>query len=282
MKVLRRADELHKYLTEHKLQGISVGFVPTMGSLHQGHLSLIKKCIEQSDICVCSIFVNPTQFNDKADLIKYPRKDDEDIKMLKAAGCDMVYLPNVKDVYPNGMEISEPYNFGQLEFILEGASRPGHYQGVAQVVDRLLQVVQPDVLFLGQKDFQQVKIIKELISQKKFETKVVACPIVREKHGLAMSSRNARLSEEERQEAGLLYKTLMRCKKYYSTFTPVELRKWAIENLNSHHLIEVDYFKICNTETLEEIDTWDAAESVITLAAIFTGPVRLIDNMIIF
>jgi len=282
MKIFQYADKLKTYITSQKKLGKTIGFVPTMGALHAGHMSLIEQSIQNTDITVCSIFVNPTQFGETRDLSKYPRTVDSDIKKLEQNGCSVVYTPSVEDIYPDGSELKQKYDIGRLETIIEGASRPGHYQGVAQVVHRLLSIVEPDHLFLGQKDFQQVKVLSKVTKDLKLGVKVHMCPILREKDGLAMSSRNVRLTKEERLASVELSKTLRKVKENYNRFDLKKLHAWAIMNLDLHPLISVDYIKICNAETLEEITKWDASESAVILGAIRLGEIRLIDNMIIF
>nr|MBX2845047.1 pantoate--beta-alanine ligase [Saprospiraceae bacterium] len=250
--------------------------------LHPGHISLIEASNQKADITVCSIFVNPTQFDESRDLSKYPRTVEADTALLVANGCDVVYLPSVADIYPNGMELETPYEIGRLEHIIEGASRPGHYQGVAQVVHRLLSIVAPDWLFLGQKDYQQVMVLSEVVRRLDLSTEIEMCPIKREPDGLAMSSRNVRLQPEERIAATELSKTLFKVKDYHAEHELSQLKLWATMNLNLHPLIEVDYLKFCNAQNLEEIQAWEEADSVVLLGAIRIGEIRLIDNLIIF
>lgn len=281
MQVFQTVEEIQNFVNKCKNDGKTVGFVPTLGALHDGHMSLIHQSITKCDVTICSIFVNPTQFDDKTDLEKYPRTVEEDRQKLIENGCDVLFLPTVSDVYPDGSELTEEYDIGYLENILEGATRPGHYQGVAQVVHRLLDIVMPDILFLGQKDFQQVLVLKRMIKKQELPTRVKMCDIVREDDGLAMSSRNRRLSKEERDVANELYKTLKSCVENADDIPLKKLQQWAVANLNANELIKVDYISFRNATNLKEIESWDDAKRIVVLGAIFLGPIRLIDNMIV-
>ena len=281
MKQITSLAELQELVQAQKKNNKTVGFVPTLGALHNGHMSLITRASKECDFIICSIFVNPTQFDDKEDLKKYPRTIESDLEKLREIDCDICFTPTVDEVYPNGQELKHEYDLGQLENILEGSTRPGHYQGVAQVVHRLLEMVKPDLLFLGQKDYQQVKVLIKMIDQQDLPVGVIMCDIIREDDGLAMSSRNVRLSPDEREVANQLYKTLKACKKEYDSSPLLKLKKWAIANLNVEPLIKVDYISFCDASTLEEIEHWEDAEHIVLLGAIFLGPIRLIDNIII-
>lgn len=278
---ISQLSELNSFVKNCKSKGKKIGFIPTLGALHDGHMSLIRKASEKADIIICSIFVNPTQFDDKEDLKKYPRTVTKDIEKLRAEPCDVCFTPSVEEVYPNGVELTKKYQLGQLEHILEGETRPGHYQGVCQVVERLLEMVQPDLLFLGQKDFQQVMILSKMIQQRNIPVEVEMCPIIREHDGLARSSRNVRLTDEERLVSNQLYKTLVKCKESSQKISFQKLKTWAEVNLNLEPLIKVDYIRFCDTETLEEVHNIDEANHVVLLGAIFIGQIRLIDNLII-
>lgn len=273
--------ELQDYVNHQKEKNKTVGYVPTLGALHQGHMSLINRAGEECDEIICSIFVNPTQFDDPADLKKYPRTLESDLQLLSDSVCDVCFTPTKKEVYPNGTTPQKQYDLGNVEHILEGKTRPGHYQGVAQVVHRLLEMVNPDLLFLGQKDYQQVKILTRMIEQEQLPVTVEMCDIVREKDGLAMSSRNVRLTQQERKVANELYKTLKSCKKQAKKIDLNALKEWGIANLELEPLITVDYLHFCDANTLSTIETWDEAEHIVLLGAIFLGEIRLIDNMII-
>ena len=281
MKHISTLRELQNYVNQQKQNKQSVGFVPTVGALHGGHMSLINRASQECDVIICSIFVNPTQFDDPDDLRNYPRTLKSDLQLLEDNECDVCFTPSVKEVYPKGAEEKKEYNIGRLEYILEGETRPGHYQGVAQVVHRLLEMVNPDILFLGQKDYQQVKILSQVIEQEQLPVQVTMCSIIREPSGLAMSSRNVRLKAKEKEVANELFKTIKSCKKQYKKISLEKLEQWGKINLNLEPLIQVDYFTFRDAETLEEIEHWDDSEHIILLGAIFLGNIRLIDNMII-
>jgi len=283
MQVITNRSELTPLLLEYRRSGKTIGFVPTMGALHQGHLSLIAESRRSCDITVASVFVNPTQFNDPRDLEKYPRQPEKDIAMLASAGCEFLYLPTEGDVYPEGKTQSVDLDFQGFDKILEGASRPGHFAGVAQVVEVLLETAVPDLLFLGQKDYQQCIILKQLLRHMKAHgytigTEIRYCSIIRESNGLAMSSRNERLSAEIRQRAGAIQKTL----QYAVSLLPV-LDDRAVEAagyaaLESIPDLRPDYFVIRDAETFLEPNA-DSVRKVI-LTAVYAGGVRLLDNVI--
>jgi pantoate--beta-alanine ligase len=264
---------MRQYQTQKELQEYlqstskSIGFVPTMGALHEGHLSLIQTAKEKSELVVCSIFVNPTQFNDPSDFEKYPKTLDDDIQKLTQIGCDVVYFPEVQDIYPDGTDSLPHYELGDLENVLEGTYRPGHFQGVCVVVDRLLQAVKPDFLFLGQKDYQQVAVIERLLELSNQNVQLIACPTVRESSGLAMSSRNLRLSTEQMEKACAIYRG-------FESYSEDIFRK----SLLSSGFDSIDYIACCDPKTLE-IKPWKSIPCVILVAA-FIGGVRLIDNQI--
>lgn len=279
MLIIKRVKDLENHLKSIKKQGLKVGFVPTMGALHQGHISLIESSKKRCKLSVCSIFVNPTQFNDKSDFDKYPVTIDNDIKMLSDAGCDVLFLPSVKEIYPNGLEQKRPINFGFIATILEGAFRPGHFDGMAQVVQRLLKIVKPDMIFMGQKDYQQQLIVGILIKKIKMDTRLVMCPTLREKDGLAMSSRNVRLDTASRKAAVEISKTLKQA------ITQIKSAKAGIDTIQQKGLkkigaitgAEPEYFEIRNAKTLEAPKS--KSEKLIALTALKIGGVRLIDNM---
>ena len=281
MLIFKKIIDLQSFLENKKTEGNQIGFVPTMGALHAGHLSLIKQSKTATDLTVCSIFVNPTQFDDKGDLEKYPRTTEKDIALLKEQNCNVLFLPSVEEVYPTGHTPSEEYDFGYLDKPMEGAHRTGHFSGVAQVVNRLLEIVQPHQLFMGQKDYQQFKIIDKLIEITQQEVKLVMCDIVRETDGLAMSSRNTRLSPEERQKAVWISQTLQWVKSQYGVDSPPEIEIAAIQKLNEIEGFDVDYLKIVDAKTLKEVSHWADAQSLIVCAAVRLGEIRLIDNMFI-
>jgi pantoate--beta-alanine ligase len=256
------------------------GFVPTMGALHQGHISLIATARAASDVVVSSIFVNPTQFNDPADFEKYPNTIEQDIYALEKAGCDVLFLPAVSEIYPDGLQEKRHYELGYLETVLDGAFRPGHFQGVCRVVDKLLTIVQPDKLFLGQKDYQQCMVIKKLLSLMSLHSDIVICPTLRENDGLAMSSRNMRLTKADRKKASLIYEALCFIKSNIRPGGLQELKKEATEMLTNGGF-RVDYIAVADAQNLALLDTWDGQTPLVVLAAAFLNEVRLIDNLLI-
>jgi len=253
--------------------------VPTMGALHEGHISLIEESKKRSAITVCSIFVNPTQFNNPDDFKKYPITREQDILMLEENRCDVLFLPDEKEIYPDKASKEKRFDLGFIETVLEGKYRPGHFQGVCLIMDKLLDIVKPDLLFLGQKDFQQCLVIKKLIEIKEAPVKVVVCPIIREPDGLAMSSRNTRLSEEERQRAPKLYRALQSIRKDLNSSNFDDLRKAAIEELEKKSF-KVDYLELASKDNLKKAHL-SAHEPFVLLIAAFIGDVRLIDNLIV-
>jgi len=254
-----------------------IGFVPTMGALHEGHLSLIDKAAEITDVVVVSIFVNPNQFNDPNDLKNYPRNVDVDIKLLSGRKVDVLFVPGVDDVYP--AIDTRKFDFGSLESVMEGKHRPGHFNGVAQVVSRLFDIIKPHKAFFGQKDFQQVAIIRELVKQLNFNIEIITCPTIREKGGLAMSSRNQLLSETEKKHAEKIYKTLKKAKKKKEKMEIEELEKWAVEKLNKDPLLDVEYFNVVNPENLQKSKKWGKPGENVACVAVKIGSIRLIDNI---
>ncbi len=255
----------------------TVGFVPTMGALHEGHISLVKKSVEENDICVVSIFVNPTQFNNADDLLKYPRTLEADALLLKKAGCNIVFAPEVQEMYPE--QDKRTFDFGSLEQVMEGVHRPGHFNGVAQIVSKLFAAVQPDKAYFGEKDFQQLVIVREMTRQAGYKIQIIACPIVREKSGLAMSSRNMRLSEEQREKAALIFRTLSISKTMKDQKSVRDLCLWIMENINTEPALEVEYFDIVNGYNLQSVESWTDTDYPVGCIAVFCGDVRLIDNI---
>jgi pantoate--beta-alanine ligase len=265
---------------EHKA-GHSIGFVPTMGALHEGHLSLVEESRKANDITVCSIFVNPIQFNNKKDLEKYPRNLKEDLDLLQSAGCDYVFTPGEKEIYPDGSPELE-MNFGTLDKVLEGKFRPGHFKGVAIIVKKLLEIITPDHAYFGNKDYQQLLVIRHLVSALRLPVKIHACPTFREPDGLAMSSRNLRLTIGEREMASMIYKTLCKVKQKAGHIPVKELRQWAIKKINSNPAFSVEYFEIVDKYDLHILESWKEKENALACTAVFLGDVRLIDNMELF
>jgi pantoate--beta-alanine ligase len=256
------------------------GFVPTMGALHQGHLSLIKRSAAENDYTICSIFVNPTQFNQKSDLDKYPRTIESDMAMLEKAGNNVLFWPAVSEVYPPGLKTKLSIRFDDLETVMEGFFRPGHFNGMAQVVKRLLDMAGADRLYMGQKDFQQVAIVRNMIEQLAIPIELVMCPIIREQDGLAMSSRNVRLLEKHRAQAAVIYKTLKEVAKKINKQPIESLKEWAIKQLTLPGF-KPEYFDIVDARTLLGIKDVNDADYIVACTAIWVGDVRLIDNMIL-
>ncbi|HSU28701.1 MAG TPA: pantoate--beta-alanine ligase [Chitinophagaceae bacterium] len=278
MILVKRAGDLQKEIAKQKQQGNRIGFVPTMGALHEGHISLIAQSRKESGFTACSIFINPTQFNDPEDFEKYPVTIEKDTYALERSGCDLLFLPSVNEIYPGGLSTDKTYDLGYLETILEGKYRPGHFQGVCRVVDRLLQICQPHHLYIGQKDYQQCKVIEKLVTLLHLDLSVRICPTLREKDGLAMSSRNMRLGKEERQKAVTIFKTLNYVKEMLPKNDLQEIMNKA-GNMLEKEGFRVDYVAIADATTLIPADHWDKKQKLVVLIAAFLGEVRLIDNM---
>lgn len=277
MNIYHTVAEIQQFVKECKNKKYKIGFVPTMGALHEGHLSLIKQAKATNEIVIASIFVNPIQFNNKEDLLKYPRTLEKDADMLQSTGCDVVFAPSEAEIYPE--PINTVYNFEQLAEVMEGKFRPGHFNGVAVVVKRLFDIVQPDNAYFGEKDYQQLQIIKSLVKQEQIPVNIIPCPIVRETDGLAMSSRNMRLADEERKVAPFIYQTLLQAKEKSSYLNPAEVKKWVHEQIKTQPLIKSEYFEIVDSDTLSTITNWEDCDFAIGCIAVFLGNVRLIDNI---
>lgn len=280
MIIFKKAADIGIFLQQKRQKNPKTGFVPTMGALHQGHISLIESARSKNDLVVCSIFVNPTQFNDPKDFQNYPITIENDIDLLEKAGCDALFLPAVEEMYPAGLENKKTYALGYLETVLEGRYRPGHFQGVCQVVHRLLTIVPADRLYLGQKDFQQCMVIRKMIELENLPIETVICPTLRETDGLAMSSRNMRLDKEAREKAVEISRTLLHIKSSLKAGDLSELKTAAVEQLNRTGF-KTDYVEIADADTLELIGRWDGKRKLVALCAAFLGEVRLIDNMLL-
>ena len=280
MILFRKASDLTDFLLKPRLNRQSIGFVPTMGALHEGHLELIRVAKKATDLLVVSIFVNPTQFNDPADFHKYPITIEADIELLEAAGTDILFYPTVEDLYPSGTKELEHYELGFLETILEGSSRPGHFQGVCQVMNRLLLAVQPNHLFMGQKDYQQCMVVKELCRQENLHLEFHTIPTVREEDGLALSSRNRRLSTTDRMAAPAIFKCMNMIKDELKPGDTEPLQRKAMQLLQEAGF-RVDYVTIADAESLEPVKDWNGEQPVAVLIAAFLGEVRLIDNLLL-
>jgi len=282
MILFKRAAELRNYPEKQRKKGKKTGFAPTMGALHEGHISLLEASKKENDLSVVSIFVNPTQFNDPADYAKYPITIEKDISLLEAAGCDILFLPPVEEMYPSGQMLKKKYELGYLETLLEGSFRPGHFQGVCQIVHRLLEIVLPDNLYMGQKDYQQCMVVKKLLELTGLGQTVhlQISPTLREKSGLAMSSRNMRLSEAERNAAVAIYQALDHIRENLKPGSLKELQQQATAQLTGKGF-RVDYVAIADAGTLYPAEDWDGRQKLVALAAAFLGEVRLIDNLLL-
>lgn len=279
MKVLNSRQELSHYIESIKKSNKTIGFAPTMGALHQGHLSLYQAAKKENDIVISSIFVNPTQFNNPEDLEKYPRTIEADLKALEESQTvDAVYLPEVKDLYPDGLK-SQAYDFDGLEKEMEGKFRPGHFDGVGTVVEELFHQVKPDNAYFGEKDFQQLAIIKKMVEKKQIPVNIIGAPILREPHGLAMSSRNERLTPEQRQNAKIIYQTLKQVNDWFRVISIPEIHERVNTIFENSKDFELEYFTIANEKDLKETDFFYKDQSYRAFIAVFAGPVRLIDNI---
>ncbi len=296
MIIFNTIQQLKSYLHKVRSSGtFKVGFVPTMGALHQGHISLIHTAKVQCDLVVCSIFVNPTQFNDLSDLINYPRTFDADCKLLEANGCDVVFMPEVSELYTlKELELKKrqiedkswtnekEVDFGVLAKVMEGAHRPGHFNGVAQVVSKLFRIVEPNKAYFGQKDFQQLAIIRSMVKQLAMSVEIIACPIVREMNGLAMSSRNERLTTDERNRASIISRTLSKVKELFSEKTVAEIKAFAVAQIETEPQVQLEYFEISDAVTLQPITDYKQALGAVACVALKLGKVRLIDNIVLY
>ena len=279
MQVVKHINQLRLVLNDKRKEGLSIGFVPTMGALHQGHLSLVELAGKQTGYVIVSIFVNPTQFNDKNDLDRYPRDLQKDIDLLASTACQLVFAPDVQEIYPE--PDTRQFNFGTLEQVMEGKFRPGHFNGVAQVVSRLFDMVKPDKAFFGQKDFQQLAIINEMVRKLQLPVEIISCPIIREADGLAMSSRNMLLTEEQRRNASLISASLFEAANKMGILTVEELRDQVMSRINENEYLNTEYFEIVNSQTLLPIKSWEEPGGKVACIAVHCGKVRLIDNVIL-
>lgn len=277
IKVLKTRAEAAEYAASVRFSGKTLGFVPTMGALHEGHLSLVRRALLENDFAIASIFVNPIQFNNPEDLAKYPRTPEQDLKLLEDTGCHAVFMPSVEEMYPS--QVTEVYDFGHLDKVMEGAFRPGHFNGVAIVVRRLFEMVQPHRAYFGEKDFQQLAIIRALVSKYEIPVEIVPCPIVREPDGLAMSSRNMRLTPADRSKAPHIYRTLVAAREMVPGHRVAEVKNWVIQSLKRVEGFEPEYFEIASAENLLPVSEWNEAPVVMGFVAVWLGGVRLIDNI---
>ncbi|PQJ68940.1 pantoate--beta-alanine ligase [Polaribacter butkevichii] len=278
MKIFNTKQEIKAYLTSLKEKNKTIGFVPTMGALHQGHLSLITKAKKKNDLVVVSIFVNPTQFNNQEDLITYPKTIENDTKLLESVSCDVLFFPSVAEIYAENIT-SENFDFDGLEHQMEGKFREGHFNGVGTIVKTLFEIVTPDKAYFGQKDFQQLQIIKKMVKKNNLPVKIKGCPIFREEDGLAMSSRNTRLSLEHRAAAPFIFKTLKKVRKKFGTENATKITEWVENQFKKHPLLNLEYFTIADEKTLETIKNKESNNKYRAFIAVFAGEIRLIDNI---
>ena len=275
MKTFDKVKELQEELAQY--QPSEIGFVPTMGALHAGHRSLVEKARRECKIVVVSVFVNPTQFNDKTDLKNYPRTPEADLAILEEAGADIVLMPTVEEIYPE--PDTRQFDFGLIDKVMEGATRPGHFNGVAQVVSRLFDIVKPGKAYFGEKDFQQIAVIKAMVKQLGLELEVVECPIIRDIDGLALSSRNLLLTAEHRAAAPEIYATLKLCADKAQQMTPQQLTEWVISEVEKSGLLKVIYFQAVDSLSMQEVASWQQSEHIQGCIAVQAGAIRLIDNV---
>jgi pantoate--beta-alanine ligase len=277
MEIITFSDMLVARIGAIRDAGRSVGFVPTMGALHEGHLSLVRCCLQQNDFTVVSIFVNPTQFNNRNDLMNYPRMPERDLEILRDIGCDLVFIPGEAEIYPE--PDTRVFDFGMLDKVMEGRHRPGHFNGVAQVVTRLFDLVKPQRAYFGLKDFQQLAIIRKLVQDLGYPVEIVPCEIVREDDGLAMSSRNMLLSAEQRSHASLIPRTLASARAMARNHTVAQVKQYVVESIDTDACLKTEYFEIVDDCTLIPVNSWDESCGTRGCVAVWAGSVRLIDNV---
>lgn len=280
MEIVHTIPALQSKLNELRANGKSVGLVPTMGALHEGHLSLIRRCRTENDVAIVSVFVNPTQFNNPTDLATYPRDLDADAALVNAAGVDLLFAPSPDDIYSKE-EMERPFlfDFEGLDQVMEGKQRPGHFNGVVQIVSKLFRLINPTNAYFGEKDFQQVAVIRLMVKTMRFDINIIACPIIREESGLAKSSRNQLLNPEQKVLASNIFKVLKESLKFAPEKNPAELTRWVTDHINEHEGLEVEYFEIVDGTTLQTVNSWNDADSVVGCVTVHCGHVRLIDNI---
>lgn len=278
MVVVETAYALAQNLNVYRNENQTIGFVPTMGALHQGHVALIEKAVDESDVVVVSIFVNPTQFNNPNDLKNYPRTLDDDLEKCRKAKADVIFVPSVEEIYPE--PDTRVFDFGQLDKVMEGKFRPGHFNGVAQVVSKLFEMVNPHKAFFGQKDFQQLAVIRRMVEMLKLDVEIIGCPTVRENDGLAMSSRNMLLNPVQRSSAPLIAKTLLAARNKKGEMSVQGMIDWVKSEIISNSQLEVEYFEIADAKTLQPVKSWNESNELVGCIAVQVGQVRLIDNVL--
>ncbi|HAP50194.1 MAG: pantoate--beta-alanine ligase [Muribaculaceae bacterium] len=277
MKIISKVDELKAVVAQAKAAGKLIGLVPTMGALHLGHRSLVERARRECDVVVVSVFLNPTQFNNQEDLRTYPRTAEADAAMLHECGVDIAFMPTVEDMYPE--PDTRQFHLGTVAEVMEGAYRPGHFNGVCQVVSKLFTMVEPHRAYFGEKDFQQIAVIRAMAAQQGFSLDIVACPCVREDDGLALSSRNVRLTPQVRRVAPAIYRTLRESLNFAQDHTVQQTHDWVVATINAYPEMEVEYFSICDGTTLEPVDDWNASADIVGCITVYCGDVREIDNI---
>ena len=280
MITINSVSELRETVSKFRNEGKTIGLVPTMGALHEGHLSLVNRCRKENDVVVVSVFVNPTQFNNKEDLRTYPRTEEADRALLESAGCDIAFMPTVEEIYPE--PDTRVFALGRVAEVMEGAMRPGHFNGVAQIVSKLFMFVEPDRAYFSEKDFQQIAVIRSMVKSEGFKLEIVPCPIVREADGLAKSSRNVRLTPEMRKVAPNIARILNESKEYAKSHTVGETEKYVVDAINSYDGMESEYYQIVDGISLEHLTSWDETGYAVGCVTVYCGDVRLIDNITYF
>lgn len=278
MKVLRTVGELRSAMDAARNAGQTIGLVPTMGALHAGHMSLVDTARHQNDIVVASVFVNPTQFNNPNDLSTYPRTEEADCALLDEHGADYAFIPSVEEMYPE--PDTRVFDLGEVAAVMEGAMRPGHFNGVAQVVSKLFDMVRPTRTYFGEKDFQQIAVIRKMVQLEGFDLEIVACPIKREADGLALSSRNVRLTPEGRKQAPAIHRILEQSLSLAATKSPDELKHWVKEQIDAVPGLETEYYEIADALTMQPVQNWDSPNGTVGCVTVYCGDVRLIDNIL--
>lgn len=279
MQIIRTASELETFVTHEKSLGHGIGFVPTMGALHEGHLSLVTRAVADNDVAMVSVFVNPTQFNNPADLASYPRDEESDFRLLARAGVKAVFAPSVEDMYPDGTERDHEFDLGTAAEVMEGKYRPGHFQGVAQVVSRLFRLVRPDRAYFGEKDFQQIAVIRNMVRSEGIDVEIIACPIRRADDGLALSSRNALLTPEQRKLAPEIHAALKYSVEYAREHSVRATHDTVVERIDAVPGMRVEYFEIVDARTLLPVEEWEESPWIVGCITVYCGDVRLIDNI---
>ena len=279
MKLIHTIGDLRQALAEARAKGEKIGLVPTMGALHAGHASLVRRSVEENGLTVVSVFLNPTQFNDKKDLERYPRTLEADCALLEQVGADIVFAPSVEEMYPE--PDTRRFSYPPVDTVMEGAFRPGHFNGVCQIVSKLFAAVEPDRAYFGEKDFQQIAVVRAMVKDLGFGVEIVPCPVVREESGLAMSSRNTLLTDEERAVAANIYALLSKSRNFASTHTLAETRRYVVDALNAIVGLEVEYYSIVDGDTLQELAHWADSDNIVGCITVFCGskPIRLIDHI---